>query len=195
MPATRQFDVDRALDAAMQRFWTSGYRGTSFAELVAAMGVNRASLYATFGDKQSLFLAALRRYDRACRRELLADLEAELPPKAAIRAVFDRWIARARTETGRRGCLLANTTAELTGDASEVSALIADTQRDTEKWFRRMVRRGQRDGDIPAELDAAAAARRLLGALIGMLVLMRSRPEPALLKGIATEATAMLDGR
>ncbi len=193
MPAARQFDPDAALDAAMRQFWAHGYRGTSLSRLVEVMGVNRASLYATFGDKRALFLAALHRYDDRCRRALLEELERTRPAKAAIRELFERWLAVSRTPAGVNGCLLTNTATELHGD-EELRALVAGSQRDTERWLRRLVRRGQAEGEVPTTLDAGAAARRMLGALIGMLVLMRSRPEPALLRGIARQSTAMLDG-
>src|SRR5690242_2106841 len=58
----RSFDADKALDAAMQIFWHKGYEGASLSDLTEAMGINRPSLYAAFGDKESLFRKALARY-------------------------------------------------------------------------------------------------------------------------------------
>ena len=58
----RAFDVERALHRAMQVFWRKGYLGTSLADLTHAMGINRPSLYAAFGNKKSLFRKALDRY-------------------------------------------------------------------------------------------------------------------------------------
>ena len=58
----RAFDVDEALDAAMRVFWKHGYEGASLSELTEAMGINRPSLYAAFGDKESLFKKAVDRY-------------------------------------------------------------------------------------------------------------------------------------
>ena len=63
MPWEKQFDSDAVLDKAMQAFWARGYEATSMQDLVDCMGINRGSLYATFGDKHSLFIQALRRYD------------------------------------------------------------------------------------------------------------------------------------
>src|ERR1700736_6971256 len=58
----RAFDIDGALDLAMQVFWRQGYEGTSLSDLTKAMGINRPSLYAAFGNKEELFRKALDRY-------------------------------------------------------------------------------------------------------------------------------------
>jgi len=81
MPAEKQFDVDKVLDKAMQAFWLRGYEATSMQDLVDCTGVNRGSLYATYGDKHTLFLAALRMYDDTLRKKMLAELEARFAPR------------------------------------------------------------------------------------------------------------------
>src|SRR3954468_17375100 len=58
----RAFDAERALDAALTVFWRKGYEGASLADLTRAMGINRPSLYAAFGDKETLFRKAMDRY-------------------------------------------------------------------------------------------------------------------------------------
>src|SRR3989475_12125719 len=60
----KAFDPDRALDAALRVFWEKGYEGTSLADLTAAMGINKPSLYATFGDKAALFRKVVDHYMR-----------------------------------------------------------------------------------------------------------------------------------
>ena len=62
MARPKQFDRDEALERAMAVFWRRGYEGTSVRDLVEHMGINRGSLYDTFGDKRTLFLAAVDRY-------------------------------------------------------------------------------------------------------------------------------------
>src|ERR1700738_3778032 len=62
MAGVKQFDRDEVLDRAMAAFWTRGYEATSIDDLVEATGINRGSLYGTFGDKRRLFLSALHRY-------------------------------------------------------------------------------------------------------------------------------------
>ena len=62
MGRPREFDLDRALDQALEVFWRNGYEGSSIAELTEAMGINPPSLYAAFGNKEGLFRRALDRY-------------------------------------------------------------------------------------------------------------------------------------
>lgn len=64
MARTKAFEIDAVLDKAMRLFWTQGYEKTSMQDLVDNMGINRKSIYDTFGDKHTLFLKALARYDQ-----------------------------------------------------------------------------------------------------------------------------------
>ncbi len=79
MARPREFDRDEVLDKAIEVFWTQGYDGTSVQDLVDAMGIQRGSLYAAFGDKHQLFLEALDRYENVARGEY-ERLEVEIEP-------------------------------------------------------------------------------------------------------------------
>lgn len=83
MPWAKYFDETEALEKAIRAFWAHGYEATSMQDLLDCTGVNRGSLYATYGDKRTLFLAALRMYDNKMRRELRADLAARNTPHEA----------------------------------------------------------------------------------------------------------------
>ena len=84
---TRQFDVEEALDRALEVFWARGYEGATLPELTRAMGINRPSLYAAFGNKEQLFRKAL---EEAGRTDLIgAGCDALIPaqpPQEALRA-------------------------------------------------------------------------------------------------------------
>src|SRR5260370_8021932 len=107
MGRPREFDPDAALARAMEAFWAKGYEGTSLADLVAATGLNKGSLYAAFGDKRRLYLAAMERYERDGIDRTVAILRDAADPSAAIAAMFDGVIA-AVERRDRRGCLLCN---------------------------------------------------------------------------------------
>lgn len=191
MPWEKQFDKQAALDQALQTFWSHGYEATSMQDLVDCMGVNRGSLYATFGDKRALFIAALRAYDQH-RQQVLAEFEARFPPREAIRKVFLAFTGSIE-ESGSRGCFLTNTALELAAHDDELRQIVAEAQADVEGYFARMIRKGKADGSIASELKSGAAARGLLASLLGVLVLVRSRPEPALLKTIVDDAMRRLE--
>lgn len=192
MPWVKTFDVEQALDKAMQVFWLHGYEATSVQDLLDAMGINRGSMYDTFGDKRSLFIAALQRYDSMYRRSQLAAIERGYTPKAGIKALFDGWIDTVLKDASRRGCFLTNTALGLAAHDPEIGAMVAASQKDIEAFFCRLVRRGQSAGEIPRNRDPARQSRSLLAALIGLLVLGRNRPEPALMHSIVGGAMASL---
>src|SRR5262245_32934749 len=106
MARPREFDVDDALDRATEVFWKRGYEATSVQDLVDALGVNRASLYATFGDKAQLFSAVIDRYRENVKTRIEDALAAPAAGAAAIRAWFMALIQMATQPRGPRGCLL-----------------------------------------------------------------------------------------
>ena len=106
----KQFDVDTALDAAMIQFWRAGYADTSLDDLSAATGLNRSSIYSSFGDKDALYLRCLDRYAvrYGARYEEALSVGASGEPLPAIQAFFDvtlQWIADPDVPDG---CLVAH---------------------------------------------------------------------------------------
>ncbi len=113
MARPREFDVADALQDALEVFWRKGYEATSMQDLVAAMGIQKASLYAAFGDKHALYRAALRRYQQATLDELATHLAKAASPLAAIRGFVDEVATHAAGKDGRRGCFCVNASSEL----------------------------------------------------------------------------------
>lgn len=192
MPWEKKFDRAKVLDKAMQTFWSRGYEATSMQTLVERTGINRGSLYATYGDKRALFLASLHMYDDRVRRKRLAALEASAPPREAVRRLLQTF-AEVKSAGGENcGCFLTNTALELAAHDPEAGAIVAKAQKEIEEFFERMILKGQAEGDIPAGVNPKKIARGLLAALIGLAVLSRSRPERELLNGIVEEAVGRL---
>lgn len=192
MPLEKTFDVTETLDKVMRVFWAGGYEATSIQDLVDCTGVNRGSLYATYGDKHALFLAALHQYDRWLRNEVLSEAERRTSPREAIRQTFLAFMTSAR-DGGNNGCFLTNSALELAPHDPEVRRIVAGTQKHVERTFSRLIRRGKVLGEIPAHVKPGEAARGLLAALIGLAVLSRSRPEPSLLQSVVADALRRLE--
>jgi TetR/AcrR family transcriptional repressor of nem operon len=195
MPWEKQFDVNQTLEKAMQAFWDRGYEATSMQDLVDRTGINRASLYATYGDKHELFLAALHRYEDAFLNRQLGDLESHYDPREAIRQLFLSFTARVlqRGPRSRSGCFMTNTAMELAAHDPDAEQIVVRTQKGVEAFFARMIRKGQASGEIGAHVKPREAASRLLALLIGLSVLCRSRPERALLQSIVDDAVGCLE--
>jgi TetR/AcrR family transcriptional repressor of nem operon len=193
MPWEKQFDVDAALTRAMEAFWSNGYEATSTQDLLERMGINRGSLYDTFGSKRSLFLEALRHYQATYQGPRIAAAARGRTPRETISLLFDSLVSEALGDTERCGCLLVNTALELAPHDEEIAGIVAEGLRGIETFFRDTIERGRKTGDIPGRVDAVEVSRALLGLMIGMRVLARSRPDRSLLGSIAAQATALLE--
>lgn len=192
MPWEKQFNTDEALGKAMEAFWAHGYEATSMQDLVNCMGINRGSIYSTFGDKRSLFIQALRRYDTIHRYDWAETLGRSHSPTQAIVGIFEEAIDVALDRGGRSGCLLVNTALELSPHDAEISAIVENAFAQMEAFFCRKLKEGQNDGDVPTHVDPVETARALLSLFIGMRVLACGRPREAVLRSIAHQAEAMI---
>jgi TetR/AcrR family transcriptional repressor of nem operon len=192
MPWEKNFDADEALTKAMQAFWSRGYEATSISDLVECMGINRGSLYGTFGDKRSLFMSALREYRAVHLHDWVAALARAQGPRGAIIAAFDRAVSAALEDGSRDGCLLINTALELSPHDPEVAQFVGACLAEMETFFRDMIERGQAAGEIPDNVAPVETARSLLSLFVAIRVFSRSRPEAPLLRSITHQAEALL---
>ncbi|MEV5610633.1 TetR/AcrR family transcriptional regulator [Streptomyces sp. NPDC052225] len=110
MAGKKQFDVEEVLDAAMVQFWRAGYADTSVDDLSKATGLNRSSLYSSFGDKDALYLRCLNRYAARYGDRYDRALEgAAQEPLQAVRAFFEVTLRRIADPAVPDGCLVAQT--------------------------------------------------------------------------------------
>src|SRR5712671_2081432 len=108
MARPRQFDVDAALECAMDVLWTKGYEATSLDDLCETTGLSRSSLYATFGSKRNLLLRSVDRYVERRTPNIAAVLARPLPIRDAFAALLAEFIDQIVAGPGRRGCFLGN---------------------------------------------------------------------------------------
>jgi TetR/AcrR family transcriptional repressor of nem operon len=193
MARPREFDEASTLDAAMQCFWQRGYEATSVRDLADKMGISAPSLYNAYGDKRELFVQTLERYVEQSTRARIKRLEDSLPPKQAVGQFIREIIERSVNDRERRGCFLINSALEVAPHDKALGALIAARLAEIEAFFRRSIKAAQAEGAVPPERAATDIARLLLGVLLGIRVLARSKPERALLEGVARPALALLD--
>ncbi|MFC9455210.1 TetR/AcrR family transcriptional regulator [Streptomyces sp. NPDC056983] len=123
MAGKKQFDVDVALDAAMVQFWRAGYADTSLDDLSRATGLNRSSIYASLGDKDSLYSRCLDRYlTRYGDRYDQALSGASEEPLRAVRAFFDVTLKRIADPDVPDGCLVAQTAMAIPALSPDIAA-------------------------------------------------------------------------
>ncbi len=174
MPRAKEFEPEAALQQAIELFWQKGYEATSMRDLLEGMGIGRGSFYGTFGDKHSLFLAALDRFERTRTAWILEALKGPEPPLESIRYVFERTVDGLIGFEPRRGCLLANSAVELAPHDPEVAERISLYVQRTEKAFERVLKRARVNGDIPKGKNPKALARFLVNSLHGLRVMARA---------------------
>src|SRR5580704_6669302 len=157
MAGAKQFDRNEVLERAMAQFWKRGYEATSIQDLVEATGINRGSIYGTFGDKKGLFLAVLDHYTEKVGKPLMAELS-DPDPRRAVERMFDSIIRRTSDPRFPRGCLNTNTSLECPGSGDEITRKIADGFGRQESAIYRVLQRAQAEGSLPLTLDPRALA-------------------------------------
>ncbi|MFD7524092.1 TetR/AcrR family transcriptional regulator [Paenibacillus chitinolyticus] len=177
MVRQREFDEDAALDAAMRLFWEKGYEAASLTELTARMGIQRPSMYAAFGSKKELFEAALRSYTQAHAARVRAKLQSRTSVKDAFRALFEGIVADEYEGSLNRGCFSINTMVELAPHDEKFEILTREHQLYLSVIFQETIERGIRTGELDAALEARGTAQALLVSLIGLTVMLKSRPD------------------
>ncbi len=192
MARSKSFDPNIALRKAMQLFWRQGYEGTSVDELVAAMGISRASLYATFGDKHSLYLKALDRYIEQVLRPRLGALERAASAAEGLRALFAELVDFAAGDPQRRGCFAVNAACELGARDAEVAVRLGAQSAAMEELVARRLAEAQDNGEIAPERSPRDLARLILAAIDGLRVRSRLGADRATLDAIAGGTLALL---
>ncbi|MGN7896352.1 TetR/AcrR family transcriptional regulator [Bacillus sp. 22475] len=177
MARLREFDEEKALDAAMQLFWEKGYAATSLSDLTAKMEIQKPSLYSAFGDKEGLFEAALRRYTNLHAARIRTKLQNEQSVKEAIRMFFENMVEEEYKKEFSKGCFCINTMVELAPHNEKFEVLTREHQMYLAVIFQELIMKGIRSGELQSDLNAKALAQTLVTSLIGLTVLMKSRPK------------------
>src|SRR5713226_10191483 len=192
MAGVKQFDRKDVLASAQAVFWSRGYEATSIQDLVDATGVNRGSLYGTFGDKQGLFLAVIDHYLETIATPMIAEL-ANPDPRAAIEGMFAALIRRNSDPAFPRGCLITNTSLECPVSGDTIARKIAEAMGQQETAIYRVLHRAQSEGSIAASRDARALARFFLGVAQGLNVVNKAVADPEMLRDIVRTAMSVWD--
>ncbi|MEU1314621.1 TetR/AcrR family transcriptional regulator [Streptomyces tibetensis] len=191
MARTKEFDPDAALQAALELFWRRGYEATSMSDLVAHLGVGRASIYATFGSKHELYLKALDRYHDP---QLLNELSLPGPALPAVRAVVRRFAAESTADDRRlTGCFIVNTAAELAPHDSAARRRVEHSWDQLETLLRSALVRAQAQGELEEDRDPRTLARMLLVLMQGLRVVGKASSDPGRVRDAAEQALALLD--
>lgn len=190
MAGVIRFDRDAALDAIMRLFWAKGFDATSIQMLEAATGLGRGSLYNAFGDKEAIFLAALRRYAETAAAPVSAFLN-DAGVEHGLRRFFAAGIER-MCEPGRPpGCLLVNSCAAASG-SPEGARFAAASLSGMEEAFAAAFAAAKSAGALPEYADARALARFFSAVTQSLALLRRSGADRETLEDVADTALRAL---
>lgn len=179
----RTFDTDKALDAALLLFWRYGYEGTSLAALTEAMGINVPSLYAAFGNKETLFKKALNRYLQNPASYLPKALE-QPTARRAVEKLFRGAIDMVMNPRHPDGCMLVQGALASGPTAASVRKELSLCRAAAEAAVRRRFEHAIAEGDLPANAHAAKLARYILTVLWGLSVQAAGGATRAQLKAV-----------
>ncbi len=165
----RSFDPDAALDRALQVFWTKGYEGASLSDLTRAMRINRPSLYAAFGDKESLFRKALDRYMDRETGYWQEAIDAPSLGEFVQRLLYGAADSMCRAGSPG-GCLLVQGALTCSAEAEPIRRELVARRHEGELAVRERLKRAKKEGDLPPGADPAALSRYLTTVMQGMAV-------------------------
>ncbi|MEM6512041.1 MAG: TetR/AcrR family transcriptional regulator [Pseudomonadota bacterium] len=161
----REFDEQRVLDSAMDAFWRKGYEATSLSDLCACTGLNKGSLYQSFGDKHSLFMRALEHYADTELRQIAAVAFEQDSPIENICAVMHSVVNHTSKDAG---CMMINSLVELAPHDADVLAFLQRLRDQRMRMMTDLVDKAQRAQEITASEPAEDIAVRLMVTLAGL---------------------------
>ena len=191
MARQKEFDREEALHKAMEVFWTRGYQAASIQDLVKYMGINRQSLYDTFGDKHALYLQALDRYREVEGHKIVELLEQPGSVKKNLRQLFEIAIEKALCD--RRGCFMGNAMSELAGRCKDTAARTCSNMGAAHEALYRALLRGKKAGELKGIRDPRAVARFLYSSLQGLVLTGKATQDRKTLNDIVTVTLSVLD--
>ena len=177
-----KFDPDEALEAAMQVFWSKGYKQTSLEDLLKAMNVAKSSFYQTFGSKSQLFKKCINRY----RNALMNDINDALAEADTGLKFIEHFFYSILDETikgkERRGCLILNSANEFSRSDPEITGLITEGIEQFTHILKQAVQRSQKEGDIPKTRPAKSLAPYLFSCISGLRTMIKGGVDPEVVK-------------
>jgi TetR/AcrR family transcriptional repressor of nem operon len=191
MARIREFDIDQAVERAMDLFWRQGYAETSLQDLLKELSIGSGSFYAAFGSKEQLYIHALDRYVSTQGRDLETTLDEAPEIRPAIRRVLASLI-EADLADPTRGCLVVNTATQC-GDQPLAADRVNTAIRQVESSLAGALERAQARGEISPEKNPGELARFLTTFIQGIRIVGGARVGREFMEDALSTAMRALD--
>ncbi len=193
MARPKTFEREEILEKAMNLFWKQGYHATSIQELVDHLGINRASIYNSFGDKKEIFFQAFNHYKQKNFDAVQNLFEGQDSVKEGFQQLFAQAIKNNQKEEELKGCFVVNNITELANKDPEMLTLLTQNRSDMEDLFGRYLLEGQKTGEISIKQDAQNLASFLVTFYNGLKVIEKLHPSQESVEGMVASALSVLD--
>jgi len=194
MPRVKLFNEDEVLQKAIELFWRKGFNDTSMQDLVDYLGINRGSLYDTFGGKKELFIKAFNNYKEINNKTMIAFLAHQELVVEGLFKFFELPIDAAVCKESKivRGCLAVNTTTELLPQDQDIHAILKQNKEELEEALYQHLQRGVANGEIAKDKDLKSIASLAYALLNGVLVIAKVNPDKKYLMNIIRTGLSVL---
>jgi AcrR family transcriptional regulator len=190
----RAFDTEQALERALQVFWSNGFTASSLDELCAAMGIARPSLYAAFGDKEDLYLAAIAAFRNAMAAGYRAAIEGAGTRRDGILAFLRFSIARYTSGEIARGCLGVCTATSEAAAHPRIRAALTSLIAELDTSYAAVLGSARKRGELPPTADVEVLGRMLVAIQQTLAVRARAGASVAELDKIAQDSLTVVFG-
>lgn len=168
MPRLETFDRTDVIQKAIKVFWENGYHGTSMQDLVDATGLNRSSIYNSFGSKRSFYKTTLDFYEQESDRGFRQILLRSDCPLGAIRSLLESTVENTGSDRESKGCYILSCKSEMGNTDKELYRWLQQNQDNSVALFRELIEQGQQDGVINSRRDATAYAYFVFNTFQGL---------------------------
>ena len=173
MPRVKKFDEQEVLEKAMNLFWKRGYHATSIQDLVHHLGINRASLYDTYGGKKQLFEQAFNQYKVVNTNYLRKELFKETNIREGLRKFMVSSISSTLSDSDRKGCFVVNTTTEMLPEDEYMQSILQQNKDTFQTIYVYYLSKGVETGQIAPSKDIQSIASLIYTMQSGLQVILK----------------------
>ena len=193
MARTKQFDERQALVSAMLVFWEKGYEGTSIHDLEQAMGLNRTSIYNTFGNKRAIFNRVMSCYKESVMASLFSALDNAPDIREGVRRLLNAALDIHFDKDNPGGCLVVLSVLESGQHDAESQLAMQQTLQDLKTALQARLSKAKKAGELAKDLDVGSTATTISTTMTGMMVLGKANFTKASLKKTINQVVSLLD--